>query len=485
MSRLRFAPRVRALEPAPTVDALLVALGGRRGFAALEGQGPEGEPWIVLAFDPLSLADPALPTRPSQLAAFVRRLASAPGDAPPGPFAGGFVGALAYDLGVEGEGLALPPDPWDQPPLVGGLYVDFVVAEPRAGRAWLVLGDEPGDGRPSLAARGAELGAAIEAARAGASPEPRFVALGELVRRVPSSEHRRRIEVLRGWIGAGELYQANLAHAFVGRTRGHPLELFRLLRRASPAPHAGYLGWEGALPGGIGGAIVSASPELLLEVEGERALTRPIKGTARRSPDPVQDARLARELLSSTKDGAELAMIVDLERNDLGRVARPGSVRVDAFPALRSFAGVHHLTADVRATLAPGVGAADALAALFPGGSISGAPKLRALRAIAELEGEGRGFFTGSLGFLDLRGRACFDVLIRTFQWRALAPAEPDADPAALAGEVRLHVGGGITFGSDPAAEDAETLVKAARLLGALGQDVAPEGELPARERGA
>lgn len=469
----------------PAIDALLVALGRRRGLAVLEGLGPGDEPWTVLAFDPLRLEEGSMPRRTSDLGAFVRRLCAEGGDEPPGPFCGGFVGALAYDLGVEGEHLALPPDPWDQPPIVGGLYVDFVVAQPRAGRAWLVLGEEPGDGRPSLAARHAELLTAIGAAASSALPEPRFLALDELERRVPSAEHRRRIEVLRGWIADGELYQANLAHAFAGRTRGHPLELFRLLRRASPAPHAGYIHWGGARQGEPWGAIVSASPELLLEVEGERALTRPIKGTARRSQDPTRDARLARELLSSTKDRAELAMIVDLERNDLGRVARPGSVGVDAFPTLRSFAGVHHLTADVRATLAPGRGAADALTALFPGGSISGAPKLRALRAIAELEGEGRGFFTGSLGFLDLRGRACFDVLIRTFQWRAHARPAPGDARAELEGEVRLHVGGGITWGSDPAAEDAETLVKAARLLAALGQRVAPEGEPPEEERGA
>ena len=455
MTSLRFCPRVTALAPSLTVDAALAALGARPGFVALDGVGAAGEAWTILGFDPLAQAP--LPRRASGLGAFAAQLELHPSDeagaSVPGPFHGGFLGALAYDLGPEGERMALPADPWGTPPIAGGLYVDFVVFQARD--AFLVLGDAPGDGRPPLEARRAEL---LHALAQPPAP-PSFEALAPLERRVPPAEHRRRIEVLREWIAAGELYQANLAHPFVGRTRGRPVDLLRLLRRTSPAPHGGMLVWDEPR-----GALISASPELLLEVDGEHAFTRPIKGTARRSADAAEDAALARALLASEKDRAELAMIVDLERNDLGRVARAGGVHVDAFPVLRSFSGVHHLTADVHARLAPGKSAADVLAALFPGGSITGAPKLRAMQAIAELEGEGRGFFTGSLGFLDTRGRASFDVLIRTFQWRP-SPDESDV------GEIRLHVGGGITWSSRAEDEDEETLVKAARLLAALEQE--------------
>lgn len=480
MAALRFLPRVTPLEPAPSLDALLAALARRSGLVVLDGLGPgSADPWTLVGFDPLPRALAPLPRRPSELGDYAARLVDAAPSPVPGPFHGGFLGALAYDLGVEGEPPFLPPDPWAFPRLVGGLYVDFALYEPatagRAPRAYLVLGEDPGDGRPPVAARLAALRAELAAAGEAPGP-PRFEAPVPLARRVPSAEHRRRVELLRERIAAGELYQANLAHPFVGRTRGRPLDLHRLLRRASPAPHGGFLVWDDPeRPGIERGALVSASPELLLEVEGDLARTRPIKGTAPRSEDPRRDARLAHGLLASEKDRAELAMIVDLSRNDLGRVARPGGVWVEDFPRLRSFPGVHHLTADVLARLAPGAGPATALAALFPGGSISGAPKLAAMQAIAELEGEGRGFFTGSLGFLDLRGRAVFDVLIRTFQWRPLPAAEDGAD-----GEVRLHVGGGITWSSRAADEDQETLVKAAKLLAALSPARAEAGVLGA-----
>ena len=155
-------------------------------------------------------------------------------------------------------------------------------------------------------------------------------------------------------------------------------------------------------------------------------------------------------------------MIVDLARNDLGRVARPRTVCVDEFPKLRSYEGIHHLMADVTAEVREGVDSFELLRALFPGGSITGAPKLRVMEAIAALEGEGRGFFTGSMGFVSLDDSSAWNILIRTMIWRPRSAASP------LRGEVSFHVGGGITWGSDPAAEDAETLLKGERLMQAL-----------------
>ncbi|MEQ1894849.1 MAG: chorismate-binding protein, partial [Planctomycetota bacterium] len=232
---------------------------------------------------------------------------------------------------------------------------------------------------------------------------------------------------------------------------GDPLALFARLCELHPAPHAGFLRWRD-------GALLSASPELLLafthDAQGALARTRPIKGTIARAADAAEDRGRRAALLASEKDRSELAMIIDLERNDLGRCARTGSVEVGEFPALESYASVHHLAADVTARPRAGIGALEVLSALFPGGSISGAPKLRSMEVIAELEGEGRGFAYGSLLALDTRGEAWANLLIRTLLWRA------DGSDA----EVTFRVGGGITWGSDPAAEEAETEAKG-RLL--------------------
>jgi para-aminobenzoate synthetase component 1 len=288
----------------------------------------------------------------------------------------------------------------------------------------------------------------------------------------------RRIDRARERISAGDFYQANLAHRFTRAMDGDPIDLYRRLRRQNPAPYAGFLAWdpENAWDGeGFpAGALLSSSPELLLDFDGSLARTRPIKGTARRGQTPEEDERIARALLASSKDRAELAMIVDLERNDLGRVCRAGTVQVEAFPRLETYATVHHLVADVVARPRPGADGLDLLAALFPGGSITGAPKLAAMDAIGELEGEGRGFFTGSFGFVDRRGRACLNILIRTLVWRpeaspsAAGEGEPHSPADAVRGEVSYHVGGGITWSSDPRSEDEETLDKGASLAAAL-----------------
>ncbi len=286
---------------------------------------------------------------------------------------------------------------------------------------------------------------------------------------MPPAEHRRRIEVARERIAAGDVYQVNLAHPFECSTRGAPEDLYRALRRANPAPYMGFMRIDAEPGGASGGALLSASPELLLEYDGELLRTRPIKGTAPRGDSPQADRALAEALLASEKDLAELVMIVDLERNDLGRIAGPGGVRVEGYPSLESYARVHHLMADVVARPAPGVGALEALGALFPGGSVTGAPKLAAMDVIAELEGEGRGYFCGALGYLDGRGRAAFNLLIRTMEWRPLGTPAEGPEGAPFDGQVSFRVGGGITWSSDPAAEDLETLAKARGLLEALG----------------
>ncbi len=448
----RFSARTFELADRGPLDTALARLRTHRSLALLDSASGEPRRFSVLAFDPLPVAVERV-AKFAELRELWRELELFPGDDVPGFFAGGMIAALAYDLGVDGErALRVAPEPWRFPLVLGGLYVDFLVRDEARERTWLVLGHEPGDDRAPVddRRRAIERELALE-------PELARVRLrGELTRSTSSTEHRSRIERCREKIAAGDLYQANLAHRLTAELDGDPLELYRRLRRANPAPYMGFVAWDVASE--RRGALLSSSPELLFEFDGRTARTRPIKGTIARSNDPLEDQRRRDALLASEKDRAELVMIVDLERNDLGRCAKPGGVRVEGLPTLASYARVHHLMADVVAELCDGVDAFDVLAALFPGGSISGCPKLRAMELIAELEGEGRGFFSGSLGCVDLRGRASFNILIRSLLWR----------PKGAHGEISFRVGGGITWSSDAASEDRETLDKAAGIVDAL-----------------
>jgi len=459
----RFRPRVIELDGARgrlELFECLSRLRERRRPCLLDSASGVPRRFSLLAFDPLPPAPPPISSgggpRVAALRAFLGRLRFEEGDPLPPWFRGGFLGALAYDLGVEGEPLALPDEPFGFPLVVGGLYTDFLVRDEQAARTWLVLGEEPGDGREVVDERRERVLAALE----HPWPTPRGLRpRGPLTRCVEAAEQCARVERARAAIAAGEIYQANLAYRSTRLVEGDPVELYARLRRLHPGPYLGFLGWEG-------GALLSGSPELLLQVErdedGLRALTRPIKGTSRRGDTAEQDRASAAGLLASAKDLAELTMIVDLERNDLGRVALPGSVVVGDFPRLESYATVHHLVADVSARLADGLDGLDVLGSLFPGGSITGAPKLRSMEVIADLEQEGRGFSYGSLVLADTAGTVLANILIRTLLWRARAELGENV------AEVSYRVGGGITWGSDALAEDQESLAKGEALARTL-----------------
>ncbi len=458
-ARWRFEPRVFELGDVRPFEAL-GALRERAGLFLLDSAAGAPCRHSLLAFDPL----PAPPSPPRSLLALRelwRSLQPCAGEVVPGPFHGGLLAALPYDLGVAGErAVATAPEPWGEDQLVAGLYVDFIVRDEQLSRAWLVLGEAPGDGRATVSER-------RDAVLAQLARAPRGAALGAHapVRHVSSAEHLARIERCRAAIACGEIYQANLAHRFTCAVYGDPVDWYERLRAVNPAPYMCFARWGdgGDDTSGRDGerALLSASPELLLEFDGELARTRPIKGTARRELDAQRDAHAARALLASPKDRAELAMIVDLERNDLARVCRPGGVWVEGFPTLASYAHVHHLMADVVGRPRAAVDAFDLLAALFPGGSVTGAPKLRAMDWIGRLEGEGRGLFCGSAGFVDTRGRAHWNILIRTLVWRGRSRGE---------GAFSFRVGGGITWPSVAVSEERETLDKAQGLLEALCQ---------------
>jgi len=262
------------------------------------------------------------------------------------------------------------------------------------------------------------------------------------------ADYEAMVRRAQEYIAAGDIYQVNLAHRFAGCWSGETaaaLGFYARLRAASPAPYA-------ALICGADRVIASSSPELFLRMEAREIVTRPIKGTRARAGGAEADAAAARELAASAKERAELVMITDLERNDLGQVCEYGSVEARELLALERYAQVHHLVSTVTGRLRGDVDHIDALRACFPGGSITGAPKKRAREIIAELEPHGRGVYTGAVGYFGFDGSSAFNIAIRT------AVLERD-------GRAHFHAGAGIVADSHPGQEWEETLWKAAGLL--------------------
>lgn len=281
--------------------------------------------------------------------------------------------------------------------------------------------------------------------------------MGPIAARTPPKAFEEMVTRAKRAITEGEIFQANLSHRLETSTQLSPDALYARLCAANPAPFSG-LFESGPLPGGAEPFFVlSSSPERLFKLEKGRLEARPIAGTRKRSSDPREDAALASELRSDEKERAEHVMLVDLARNDLGRVAKFGSVRVPVLLSVESFATVHHLVSVVEADLEGGKDAVDALVALFPGGTITGAPKPRAMEVIEEIEPVRRGIYTGSLGWISPDGDCDFNILIRSL---------------LIQGErVHLQVGAGIVEDSVPHKEYEETLSKAKGLLRALGRD--------------
>jgi para-aminobenzoate synthetase component 1 len=397
---------------------------------------------------------------------WLSRMRTAPAPGLP-PFQGGVAGYIGYDYGAVLE--RIPPTRYDDLALsdvVLGLY-DWVIAwDHQTGGAWLVSVGDPARGErhaeerrrmvlervragepPAAASRGDECepwnrGPAAPAYPSDAAPE---IGLRS------TFTHRGYLDAVarvREYIVAGDIFQANLSQRFQAPLGAAPFELYRRLRRRNPAPFAAYLD--------VGEVkILSASPERFLRLEPDgRVETRPIKGTRPRGLGPMHDAALGRALAESEKDRAENVMIVDLLRNDLSRVCRPGSVRVPELFALEQHPTVHHLVSTVLGDLEPGADAVDLIRAAFPGGSITGAPKVRAMEIIAELEPTRRGVYCGSIGYLSASGGMDTSIVIRTFVVRG--------------GEAYFQAGGGIVADSDPELEYRETLDKAAGLIGTL-----------------
>jgi para-aminobenzoate synthetase component 1 len=257
----------------------------------------------------------------------------------------------------------------------------------------------------------------------------------------------RAVNKVREYIAAGDVFQVNASQRFEADLKMSAFELYKRLRAVNPAPFSSYLSFPEV-------AIVSASPERFLKVQTDLVETRPIKGTRPRGRDSVEDKLLADELTHSAKDRAENLMIVDLERNDLGRVCRYGTVKVTELAILETFPTVFHLTSTVTGRLRRGKSNVDLLKATFPGGSITGAPKVRAMEIINEIEPTRRSVYTGSIGYLGFNEDMDINIVIRTFLIKE--------------GKAYFQVGGGIIYDSEPEAEYIETLDKARALIGAL-----------------
>jgi anthranilate synthase component 1 len=358
------------------------------------------------------------------------------------PFTSGWIVYLGYEMAAEIEpSLALPAA--RAPYSAFALRVDHLAIHDLETNA--VHAVSPGGD----AAAHARLVALLEhAAEHPVAPSQSPLPLASLDEEDPEL-YLARVRAAKEHIAAGDVYQANLSRRWHLRLRNpaHAPLVHAALRSANPAPFAASVQFAGL-------CLFSSSPERLLRVTGREVSTRPIAGTRARLGDAEQQLRDRAELIAHPKERAEHIMLIDLERNDLGRVCEPGSVTVNEYMVTESYAHVHHIVSNVRGTLRAGRSPVDALRALFPGGTITGCPKVRCMQIIASLEGEGRGAYTGSLGWLGVDGNADFNILIRTLSMQGT--------------DIELRAGAGIVADSVPERELEETRAKARGMLRAF-----------------
>lgn len=355
------------------------------------------------------------------------------------PFQGGAIGYFGYEMGAAFD---LAPDPAGAEQMRLCFYDVVLAWDHQEGRSWIIA-------RPGAEAK-AEEWRALMATPAPASA-PQSWPTPDWRSNFTAESYAAAVKRVKEYILDGDIYQANVAQRFsADLPEGFDRwALYKWLRETNPATFAAFLDF-GDL------AIASSSPERFMRCRNRRVETRPIKGTAPRCDDPAADLAAGEALVRSEKDRAENVMIVDLLRNDLSRVCKPGSVQVPTLCGLESYASVHHLVSVVLGELKDGRDALDLIAASFPGGSITGAPKIRAMEIIREIEGGPRGPYCGAIGWLGYDGAMDLNIVIRTVVFEG--------------NEASLRVGGGITMLSDPAAEYLETLDKAQRVFAAFDQ---------------
>ncbi|MDP6381463.1 MAG: anthranilate synthase component I family protein, partial [Phycisphaerae bacterium] len=348
-------------------------------------------------------------------------------------FGPGMIGYLAYDLGTWIEP-TVPHSAHNDialPAMFLPLYDHLLLLDHQEQRAWGIAAGLKNSSKPP----DAWLEEMAEWVAAGTGPEensgPQVAAEPQFSCNFSRREYLMAVAQAREYIAAGDIFQVNLSQRFTSECDLEPAQVYLRLRRENPAPFSAFLGLGGDR------AVLSSSPELFLKVGDGRVLTRPIKGTRPRRPtDEPFNAVMQEQLLASEKDAAELVMIVDLERNDLGRVCDYGSIHVTEPRALEAYASVHHSVASIEGTLFADADLVDLLKATFPGGSITGAPKVRAMQIIDELEPTRRSVYTGAIGHIGLDGRMALNIAIRTL--------------IQMGRQVHMQVGGGIVADSTP-----------------------------------
>ncbi len=382
--------------------------------------------------------------KPGDILAFLRSLLhQSPPESPCAhlPFTGGWLGWLGYDLVREIEhlpdlkvdSLPFPVAYWYEP-------LDFALLDHQEQILWLAVSE-------------AENLDYYQARLEGIENQEQIIGKGQKLKFcTEKDEYENSVEKALKYIRAGDIFQTNLSLRFHTITSASGWQIYKKLQRINPSPFASY--WQTGA-----GTVISCSPERLVQLQDGKAQTRPIAGTRARGADADTDARLAQDLLANTKERAEHIMLVDLERNDLGRVCRPGSIAVDELLTIERYSHVMHLVSNVSGFLAPEYDAVDLIRAMFPGGTITGCPKVRCMEIIEELEPVRRSLFYGSCGYIDVRGNMDLNILIRTL---LLTPGEGFA-------HVWGQVGAGIVADSEPAREWRESLHKASALLTALG----------------
>ena len=371
------------------------------------------------------------------------------------PCYGGAVGYLSYDLGRTIENIpARAIDDLHLPECILGFYDILLVYDHLKQKAYFVSTGFPEFSRDSRLARAEARLTEFKQRIITEMEKPlTFPTLPQVQAELRSNfthdGYVAAVQKARQYIVDGDIFEVNLSQRYTSASQIEPFELYQRLRRLNPAPFASFLNFDEV-------TIVGSSPERFLRLQGDRVETRPIKGTIRRGQTPEQDAANGRWLLASEKDKAENMMIVDLERNDLGRVCRYGSVKVTELAILETFPTVFHLTSTVVGQLREGISRVDLLKATFPGGSITGAPKIRSMEIIDELEPTRRSIYTGSLGYFSFDGDLDLNIVIRTFLIKG--------------GQAYFQLGGAVVFDSDPESEYRETLDKGKALFKALSE---------------
>lgn len=367
------------------------------------------------------------------------------------PLTAGAIGHVSYDYGLALHGMKARHTPAFPLPDMKWVFYDFFIIEHRQSHTvWFAANGQTMPAEALLAQMEEKIRTRLQERPSSRTSENPQYALAVQADSTPES-YRKALQKLRDYLFAGDVYVTNFTSTLTVQSCCPPYTFFSRLRRDNPSPFGAYLQYGSY-------QIISASMERLLCLRDDQIETRPIKGTRRRGKTPTEDKKMRQELAQSQKDQSELLMIVDLERNDLHKICRPGSVSVPTLFAIEPYATVFHLVANVTGTLRPGQTAIDALMALFPGGSITGAPKWRAMEIIDELEFSRRQLYTGTIGYLSLNGNCDLNIIIRT------AVHHDD--------RYTIGVGGGITAESDVHFEYEEIWQKAKALLSALKGDV-------------